>query len=190
MNKKRRLKKSVVVILALIVIISVGCCVTFFGNKSTLKTLYPQHYSYFVEKYAKSNNLSEEFVYAVILCESSFDKNAVSNVGAKGLMQIMPDTFDWIQWRLDEDFSEEYLFDPKTAIRYGCYFYGYLMEKFGNEPTAVAAYHAGAARVTEWLADERYSDDGVTLKDIPYPSTKQYVERVMNAKAMYEKIYE
>ncbi len=188
MRKRRRLKKSVVVILVFLVIISVGC-IFHFGGRSTLKTLYPQRYSNFVEKYSQSNNLSEEFVYAVILCESGFDKNAVSNVGAKGLMQIMPDTFDWIQWRLGESFPEEEIFEPETAIRYGCYFYGYLMEKFGNEPTAVAAYHAGAACVSRWLEDERYSDNGVTLKDIPYPTTKKYVAKVMDAKAMYEKIY-
>ena len=104
-------------------------------------------------------------------------------------MQIMPDTFEWIQWRLDEEFSEKYLFDPETAIRYGCYLYGYLVEKFGDEATAVAAYHAGDACVSDWLEDPRYSDDGVTLKDIPYPSTKQYVERVMDVKRMYKEIY-
>ena len=188
MRKSSAVRISVAVILLFAIVIFLGAVIRF-GGSSTLKTLYPRHYSEFVEIYAKENNLSEEFVYAVIKCESDFKPDAVSYVDAKGLMQIMPDTFDWIQWRLGEDFSEEMLFEPETAIRYGCYLYGYLVEKFGSERTAVAAYHAGDACVERWLSDERYSDDGETLKEIPYPSTAAYVDRVMEVKDIYIKLY-
>ena len=188
MTKSSAMRKAVKIILIFAALISL-VCVIFFGGMSTLKTLYPRRYSEFVEIYSENNNLSEEFVYAVIKCESNFETDAVSYVNAKGLMQIMPDTFDWIQWRLGEDFSEEKLFEAETAIRYGCYFYGYLVEKFGNERTAIAAYHAGAACVEEWLSDERYSDDGENLKNIPYPSTAAYVEKVMRVKDLYTKLY-
>lgn len=188
MTKGSAMKKAVKILLAFAVMISFGV-VIYFGGMSTLKTLYPHRYSEFVEIYSKENNLSEEFIYAVIKCESNFETDAVSYVGAKGLMQIMPDTFDWIQWRLGEEFSEEKLFEAETAIRYGCYLYGYLVEKFGNEKTAIAAYHAGPACVEGWLSDERYSDDGVNLKKIPYPSTAAYVEKVMKVKDLYTKLY-
>lgn len=163
--------------------------VIYFGSVSILKTLYPRRYIDFVEKHSQSNNLSEEFVFAVIECESGFDKDAVSYLGAKGLMQIMPETFTWLQEKRGENLYDDSIFNPEIAIDYGCYFYGMLMEQFENEETAVAAYHAGAAQVEKWLADKKYSDDGKTLKDIPYHSTKEYVSRVMRVKEIYKKLY-
>ena len=104
-------------------------------------------------------------------------------------MQIMPETFLWLQEKRGEHLPEESIFEAETAIDYGCYFYGMLMNQFGDEATAVAAYHAGASRVEDWLENPEYSDDGKTLKDIPYPSTKKYVERVMKTKNIYHNLY-
>ncbi|MBE6774121.1 MAG: lytic transglycosylase domain-containing protein [Ruminococcaceae bacterium] len=188
MNKSLKAKKSGGAVLIFFMVFSLVAVICV-GTVSILKTLYPRHYIEIVEIEGQKNNLSEEFVFAVIKCESGFDVNAVSYLGAKGLMQIMPDTFEWLQWRLGEELPQESIFEPETAIRYGCYLYGYLIEKFGNEETAVAAYHAGDACVEDWLADERYSDDGKTLKDIPYPSTKEYVAKVMRVKNIYQKLY-
>ena len=174
--------------LVLLLVISF-LAVIYVGGVSILKTLYPRRYIDFVEKYAQINNLSEEFVFAVIECESGFDSNAVSYLGARGLMQVMPETFTWLQEKRGESLSDESIFNPETAIDYGCYFYGMLLEQFGNEATAVAAYHAGAAQVEKWLGDEKYSPDGENLGDIPYPSTKKYVEKVMRVKNIYKKLY-
>ena len=93
------LKKVIALIVTFVVLLSV----IYFGALSLLKTLYPLKYEDYVEVYAKENNLSPAFVYAVIKCESNFDKDAVSSVGATGLMQIMPDTFDWINMKLGEN---------------------------------------------------------------------------------------
>lgn len=176
------------IILTVLIVFSL-ITVIYFGSVSILKTLYPRRYIEFVEKYSLSNNLSEDFVFAVIECESGFDKDAVSYLDARGLMQIMPETFTWLQEKRGESLPDESIFEPETAIDYGCYFYGMLMEQFQNEATAVAAYHAGAAQVEKWLSDKNYSDDGKTLKDIPYPSTKKYVEKVMRVKDIYQKLY-
>ena len=62
-----------------------------------LKILYPMDYVNFVEIYAEENNLDESFVYAVIECESGYDKQAVSYADARGLMQLTPETFSWLQ---------------------------------------------------------------------------------------------
>ena len=64
-----------------------------------------------------------------------------------------------------------------------------LIDQFGDERTAVAAYHAGSGSVEGWLEDDNYSSDGDTLTDIPYPSTKQYVEKVMRVKNIYNRLY-
>lgn len=180
-----KLKKTALVLFTLIVTV----CVIYFGTVSILKILYPVDYAEFVEVYSKENMLSDSFVFAVIECESGFDKNAVSSVGAKGLMQIMPETFFWLQSKTGESLSEEELFDPETSIKYGTYLYSILLKEFKNEETAVAAYHAGMGNVRKWLKDEKYSLDGETLTDIPFPSTKSYVHKVMKTKNIYEKLY-
>lgn len=188
MTKSNKAKKPADILLLVLIVFSL-VTVIYFGGVSILKTLYPRKYIEFVEKYAQSNNLSEEFVFAVIECESGFDNNAVSYLGAQGLMQVMPETFEWLQEKRGQELSKESIFEPEIAIDYGCYFYGMLLAQFGNEATAVAAYHAGANQVASWLGDKKYSDDGITLKDIPYPSTKKYVEKVMRVKNIYEKLY-
>ncbi len=163
--------------------------VIFFVFMSILKTLYPMDYVNFVENYAKENNLSANFVYAVIECESGYDEKAVSYADARGLMQLTPDTFKWLQSKKGENLSEEMLFDAETNIRYGCYFYGILFGKYGDESTALAAYHAGMGNVSKWLKDERYSHDGKTLYDMPFNNTKKYVNKVIKTKNIYSKIY-
>ena len=163
--------------------------VIIFSVLSILKILYPYRYGDFVEKYAKENNLSTSFVMAVIECESGFDKNAVSYANARGLMQITPDTFSWLQRKRGEKLKVKKLFDPETNIKYGCYFYGVLLDIYGNEDTAIAAYHAGMGNVSKWLKDERYSKDGKTLYEIPFGTTKKYVEKVIRTKNIYSELY-
>ncbi len=178
-------KKALTIIVALCLITILG----YFGGRSLLKTLYPLEYTQFVETEAKKYNLDKYFVYAVIECESGFDPKAESAVGAVGLMQIMPDTFTWIGGKLKDttDFSDAT--DPETNIAYGCWFYGWLMERYEDEKTAIAAYHAGMGNVDAWLKDERYSHDGKTLYKIPFPSTEEYAEKVIKTKNIYYKLY-
>ena len=175
--------------IALILTLAVLTSVIYFGTLSLLKTLYPLKYEDYVEVYAKENNLSPAFVYAVIKCESNFDKDALSNVGATGLMQIMPDTFSWINTKFGEDNPYSMATDPKTNIKYGCYLYGYLLSKYGRAQEALAAYHAGTGNADKWLKDEAYSSDGETLHTIPFPTTNKYVKKVMLTENIYEKLY-
>ncbi len=180
-----KLKKIICILLALILSISVLSL----AAVSILKVLYPRGYAEIVETTAREHGISPSFVYAVIECESGFDKKAVSSVGARGLMQIMPETFLWLQTKTGEELSEDSLFEPETNIEYGCYLYSILFKEFGNEKAVVAAYHAGFGNVRKWLKDERYSSDGKTLSDIPFPSTKHYVNKVIKTRNIYEKLY-
>lgn len=161
----------------------------FFGAVSLMKTLYPLDYAKYVEASSQKYGLEKSFVYAVIECESGFDKDAVSSVGARGLMQIMPETFEWLLTKTEDALDEEDLFDPEISVKYGCLLYSILLSEFSSEETAVAAYHAGIGNVRQWLSDEEYSSDGKTLKSIPFPSTEKYVEKVMKVKNIYEKLY-
>lgn len=182
---KKRTQKTLLAVSVSFLVLTV----IFIGTLSILKILYPIKYGNFVEFYASENNLSESFVYAVIECESGYDEKAVSYADARGLMQLTPDTFKWLQRKRGEKLGEEMLFDAQTNIKYGCYFYGILFEIYGNERTALAAYHAGMGNVKKWLKDERYSRDGKILYDIPFETTKKYVNKVIKTRNIYSKLY-
>ena len=154
---------------------------------------HPLEYRQLIEQYADENNLHPAFVAAIILNESSFRTGATSSVGARGLMQMMPDTAEWIAGKLDDD---EYHFDDmytaEKNIRYGTWYLGYLAKLFrGDAILMAAAYHAGQGEVIGWLSDPSMSKDGVTIKleNMIGGNTKTYVGRVTQAYAIYKAIY-
>ena len=188
--KKRRRSALPAVIISLIVVaaLAVG---GFFGYRYVLKYTHPLKYENYVEKYSRVNGLDKYLVYAVIKTESGFDPTAVSNVGARGLMQIMEETFDWLSYRMeDEDTRYLDMYDPETNIRYGCWLLGYLYDEFGNVETTMAAYHAGRGQVNEWLADKSISSDGVHLDVIPISDTEHYVAKIVRAMDIYKQLYD
>lgn len=152
---------------------------------------YPLEYSEYVEKYASENDVDKMLIYAIIRTESGFDPESESNVGARGLMQIMEDTFDWIKFRLDdaEEISFDDMYDPETNIKYGCYLVGYLMRYFYIQDVAVCAYHAGIGNVESWLSNEEYSSDGVSLDVVATSDTEHYLNKINKALEAYNKIY-
>ncbi len=141
---------------------------------------YPIKYEEIVEKYASAYNVPEYVIYAVINTESEFDPNAKSSAGAFGLMQMMPSTLNYLasDSHLDEDIEFEALSDPDVSIRYGTYYLRYLFDKFHKWSVVFAAYNAGEGRVSEWLDEPKYSEDGETLKKIPIRETRNYVKKV------------
>ena len=150
----------------------------------------PVKYEELIRTYAEQNGLEPAHVAAVILTESSYDPQAVSSVGARGLMQLMPDTAKWIGGKLGEEITEEQLFDPETNIRFGCYYLGFLMERYNDDLTCVsAAYHAGHGTVDKWLKNEEYSPDGETLAVIASDVTNTYVGRILRRYEKYTEIY-
>lgn len=135
-------------------------------------------------KTCNNTPIDRHLVYAVIRCESSFNKDKVSNKGAIGLMQIMPKTGDYISnlyfggVKLD-------LFLPSDNILLGVTYLNYLFEKFEDEKTALASYNAGEGRVSIWLENKEFSTDGKTLTKIPFEETENYVRKVL----LYTKFY-
>lgn len=154
------------------------------------KKIYKTDYADIVHQYAEKYELEPNFIFAVIKVESDFKPDAVSNVGARGLMQIMPDTYNWIESKLKEkDTTYDDMFDPEINIWFGSYLYGVLMREFGSHETAIAAYHAGRGAVGKWLDDAAYSQDGKTLKQTPVSATNHYIQKVMNTFERYNKLY-
>lgn len=198
--KKEKKGKScafkAVMAFAVIIILSaiaIAICTSVISDttKNLERAAYPKEYTQYVEKYAREYKVDENLIYAVIDTESNFNEEAVSPVGAVGLMQIMPETFDWlleIQGRQGE-YSHEDLFSPDVNIEFGTYYLSMLLDSFESEGTAVAAYNAGQGKVSQWLADTQYSSDGVSLDYIPYDETANYVNKVLYAKSKYESLY-
>jgi len=154
---------------------------------------HPLEYAGLITQYALAQELDPALVSAVILCESSFDPQAESRLGARGLMQLMEDTAGWVAHKLDEDdasYSFDRLYDAETNIRFGTWYLGYLSRRFDGDATKiVCAYHAGQGNVDAWLKNPAYSSDGVTLDVIPTQDTSAYASRVLRARDVYRKYY-
>lgn len=159
--------------------------------KQYLKALYPTHHADLVLAAAQEYEIAPSLIYAVIHTESHFDPAAASPANAKGLMQLTDDTFRWALTRSGQgdDYSPADIFIPSINIRMGAYVLSLFREQFDETQTALAAYNAGQGRVDEWLKNELYSADGVHLDTIPYPETKQYVQRVLTAQKRYQRLY-
>ncbi len=162
-----------------------------FGISTYYRAVYPDRYHSYVQQYSRQYDLPPELVYGVIYTESRFNPQAVSRVGARGLMQLMEETFEWARYRAGDPQEMEYdsMFDPETNIRYGSYTLSLLLEEFGSVETALCAYHAGWGNVKKWLANSKYSDDGSTLRLIPYSDTQFYVDKVKKTADIYKKLY-
>lgn len=184
---KKRKKTAIAAVSVIMCLVILTVC--YFGSLGLLKTLYPLTFTKSVETYTSQYGLNESFVYAVIKCESGFDPKAVSNMDAKGLMQIMPETFEWLKTKTGEELDEDALFDPETNIKYGCLLYSILHKSFESDEAVVAAYHAGSGNVEKWLKDKRYSPDGVHLNSIPFSTTDSYVKKVLQTETIYKKLY-
>ncbi len=187
-NPKSRNKLKLIALLLILTVVF-GIIVYNFGLICA-QTLFPRKYSAIVESVCEEYSIDEAFLYAVIKTESNFDENAVSDVGAMGLTQIMPDTFKWLKSKTGETLPENSLFEPETSIKYGGYLLSYLLDEFEDPKTALAAYHAGINRVKGWLENSEYSEDGKTLYYIPYESTDLYTEKVLRNTNIYLELYD
>lgn len=187
----RKVKHRTTVLALLILIVCAGLLWQFVFKERYMKLAYPEKYTAYIQSSAAENGLNPYLVFAVVRSESSFNPRAVSDIGARGLMQLTPDTFAWAQSKTsqDESLSQDQLFDPQTNIYYGTVVLSALLHEFGREDTALAAYHAGRSNVKKWLLDTRYSHDGRSLYHIPFADTRAYVKRVLATKAIYQQVY-
>ncbi|MDD6484558.1 MAG: lytic transglycosylase domain-containing protein [Clostridiales bacterium] len=157
------------------------------GYQTGRQTTTPVAYSDLIYKYAAKNDLDPCLVMAVIKTESNFIPDAHSGY-AGGLMQLTEET----ALEMSEDMGITYYdyMDPETNVMLGCHYLRYLIDFYGgNTDTALAAYNGGMGNVYTWLNDPAYSDDGKTLKEIPFTETRNYVERVNTAWEQYKGLY-
>ena len=124
--------------LALILLfLAAACVVWLFFNADELsrRFIYPVLYEEQVEKYSERNQIDKYLIYAVIKTESGFDEKAESNVGARGLMQLMEEAFDWVKFRMNDgrDVTYDDMFTAEYNIEYGTYLIMLLYEEYGDK---------------------------------------------------------
>ncbi|MBO4299371.1 MAG: lytic transglycosylase domain-containing protein [Clostridia bacterium] len=194
--RKRKLAGRIAaIVIAAALLVALGVYYIARYRQRLIYAQYPLSYKSEIVEMADEFGLEPWHIAAVIRCESSFNARATSSVGARGLMQIMPETGEWLAGKFGEadDFDPESLYDPETNMKYGCWFLNWLMNRFHRDIVLVtAAYHAGQGTVDKWLADSAVSPDGQTIApaDIPYASTAAYVTRVLKAYEKYEELYD
>jgi soluble lytic murein transglycosylase len=142
---------------------------------------YPLEYEQIVRGHARNYQLDPALLAAVIYQESKFRADAKSDAGAIGLMQLQPETAKGIAIRTGGSrFQTSDLYNPEINVRYGSWYLRYLLDKYEDEKTALAAYNAGQRNVDEWRTEG---------KDIQFPETRHYVDRVEHLKGVYRDAY-
>lgn len=151
--------------------------------------IFPLKYEAEIEKAADRYHVDPYLVAAVVRVESGFDPRARSARGARGLMQLMPDTVAFVvgleSYKGD---PEPTLTDPEDNLELGACYLAYLLKRFkGDETAAVAAYNAGPTPVTRWL--KAAGDASLDPARIEYAETKEYVERVAHSRRLLERVH-
>lgn len=163
----------------------------FDGARGLWESAYPRAYQSDVKAGARENSLPEEFIWGIMKTESQFKRDAVSPVGALGLMQIMPGTGRKVAaMRKDDAFAPSRLLDSTTAVRYGSTYLKHLSKFFdGSLPLVAAGYNAGPHRVHGWLLSFGSLDMDEFVEHIPFLETREYVRRVVANALVYSSLY-
>jgi soluble lytic murein transglycosylase len=132
------------------------------------------------------NQLEEAWVYGLMRQESRFVTQAKSNVGAAGLMQVMPATARWIARKLGmRDYRKKQVGDMETNLILGTYYMKTVLGWFDNNPVlASAAYNAGPSRARQWRGDVPL-EGAIYTETIPFNETRDYVKKVMSNTVYY-----
>ena len=167
-------------LLSIMLAFCIGCFNSYF---------YPIKFKEDIISFSKESNVDAALIASVINVESSYVADAQSKKGAIGLMQIMPDTAKWLCDLSGQNFEDIDLKNQKDNIKLGCQYMAILMNSFKDVDTAICAYNAGPNKVKSWLANNDYSADGKSLKQIPYKETKEYLNKVKKNLNVYSSKY-
>jgi soluble lytic murein transglycosylase len=171
--------------------VAVSTAVTPMLDKAVKEITLPLRHDDIIRQQAADKGVDAALIAAVIYTESHF-RDQTSPAGAKGLMQLMPATADYIATLSGGTaFEQGDLATPQINIAYGSFYLHHLLEKYrGNEELALAAYNAGEGKVDEWLAEaaaagERFDHE----RHVTFPETREYVTKVLDARAQYREQY-
>jgi soluble lytic murein transglycosylase len=143
-----------------------------------------------IRQQARDKQLDPSLIAGVIYAESKFN-DSTSSAGALGLMQLLPSTAHFIADRSGGTaFATEDLSTPEINIAYGSWYLRYLLDRYdGDEVLALAAYNGGMGNVDRWVAEAGARGERLDVADIPFPETRAYVQRVLDARREYRRTY-
>jgi soluble lytic murein transglycosylase len=150
----------------------------------------PLRHDDIIRQQASDKDLDPALIAGVIYEESRF-RDQTSHAGARGLMQITPETAAFIARQSGGSrFTQADLATPQINIAYGAYFLRYLIDHYeGNEDAALAAYNAGITNVDGWVDDAGGVDGFDVGEHVPFPETRAYVNNVQERREQYRDHY-
>ncbi len=156
------------------------------------KSIYPKAYELNVKSESLLRKIDPYLMWSIMKAETQFKSDAISPVGAVGLMQFMPYTSQKVAQMLKEnDHNPRLLFQPDIAIQHGAMYLRKLSREFDSQlPLVAAAYNGGPHRVKLWLRNLGDVDFDVFVEHIPFSETRTYVKRVLSFMKTYQKIYD
>lgn len=181
-----------VLVVAVIAIVVGG--VWFAATRTTVPgvsaAIYPIHFREGIARVAEDYEIDPYLVAAVVQTESGYDPEAVSSAGAVGLMQLMPDTAEWItSLKIWQGGEAPTLTDPEDSLELGACYLAFLLDRFsGYIRPALAAYNAGQGTVMEWV-EAAGGEESFALSDIRFPETRSFVEKVQHYRELYGRVH-
>lgn len=188
MKFRETAKKSAVIIGIILLSLLCGYIYQLIGHSVDVKK-HPRRYEEYVKKYSAEYGVPEYIVYAFILDESGFESNCVSGDGRIGLMQLTPDTFQWLTSMTKETLDSGILYDPETNIKYGTYMMSYLYTKYNRWKTVVAVMSNDEATVERWIAEPQNTDEHGNLTSIPDKKAAARVSAIEHDIEKYRELY-
>jgi soluble lytic murein transglycosylase len=161
------------------------------ADKAVQEFTLPLRHEDIIRQQANDKNLDPSLIAGVIYVESRF-RDQTSHAGAKGLMQLMPATADYIAHKSGGTrFVQGDLATPQINIAYGSWYLRYLLDHYnGDTALALAAYNAGEGKVDSWWQAAADRGENFSVADhIPFPETRAYVTKVLNARGKYRREY-
>ena len=191
-TKVRRRRRALALVLAALVAFGAWAVITGAGplGEAVREITLPLRHDDIIRQQARDKGVDAALIAAVIYEESKF-RDQTSRAGARGLMQITPQTADFIAGLSGGTrFTQADLATPQINIAYGTFYLRYLIRRYdGNEMLAVAAYNAGHTNVDRWVRRAGGADDFDPVRDIPFPETRHYVKGVQERRKDYRDHY-
>lgn len=159
-------------------------------------SLLPRAYGPKLTAEALKNKINPYLIWSIMKSETQYKPDAISPVGAVGLMQFMPYTSKKVAPLVQDAFEPAKLFNPEVAVQYGARYLKKLSDELGGEIHLVAAaYNGGPHRVKLWLRNLKKPNapnvaSDVFIEHIPFNETRTYVKRVLNYYLAYQRLYE
>lgn len=187
MVRRRRLAAGAVIAVALGVLVITALRV---GPHAVQELTLPLRHEDIIRQQAAEKGLDPALIAAVIYQESKF-RDRTSSAGAKGLMQLLPGTAEFIAHKSGGTrFELRDLGTPQINISYGSWYLRYLIQRYsGNQVLAIAAYNAGEDNVDRWVSNAGGAASFDPTSDIPFPETRAYVQGVVSKQAEYREHY-